>query len=72
MYLNEKFMYIAHVTPYSWYDDSDKCNYVPLNKGEGHVYAGVEIGFIKSIFLFFKSSSKPVIIVRKWSEKYLK
>jgi len=23
-------MYITNVTPYAWYDDSDKCTYVPL------------------------------------------
>jgi len=27
------FMYITRVTPCTWYDDSDKCTYVPLTKG---------------------------------------
>jgi hypothetical protein len=53
-------MYITSVTPYTWYDDSDKCTEVPLTKGRATptVHAGVEIGFITNVFLIFKSSSK--------------
>jgi len=35
MYWKETFMYISHVTPYTWYDDTEKYTYVPLTKGRG-------------------------------------